>query len=105
MSQDVITNKRASQPLNAPASIQPWSADSEADKLMDELFSDIDRILEGGSRLPTEPVKPEYISLEPIVVPQLAMPPAVIPPKEKELVQQPTPDLTSPEPVKPIEPS
>src|SRR4028119_306019 len=103
MSQDVSTNPRVKEPLTHP--IQPWSAEAEADRLMDELFSDIDRILEGGSRLPTEPVKPEYISLEPIVVPQLAMPPAVIPPKEKELVQQPTPDLTSPEPVKPIEPS
>jgi len=90
MSQDVITNKRASQPLNAPASIQPWSADSEADKLMDELFSDIDRILEGGSKLPTEPVKPEYVSLKSLVIPQITMPPAVMSPQE--LVQQPSLD-------------
>ena len=90
MSQDVITNKRASEPLNAPASIQPWSADSEADKLMDELFSDIDRILEGGSKLPTEPVKPEYVSLKSLVIPQITMPPAVMPPQE--LVQQPSLD-------------
>lgn len=90
MSQDVITNKRASQPLNAPASIQPWSADSEADKLMDELFSDIDRILEAGSKLPTEPVKPEYVSLKSLVIPQITMPPAVMPPQE--LVQQPSLD-------------
>ncbi|NEQ23372.1 MAG: hypothetical protein F6K28_30305 [Microcoleus sp. SIO2G3] len=90
MSQDVITNKRVSEPLNAPASIQPWSADSEADKLMDDLFSDIDRILEGGSKLPTEPVKPEYVSLKSIVIPQITMPPALMPPQE--LVQQPNPD-------------
>jgi hypothetical protein len=49
MSQDVSTNPRAREPLTAPAPIQPWSAESDADKLMDELFSDIDRILEGGT--------------------------------------------------------
>ena len=74
MSQDVSTNQRVIEPLTASPRIQPWSAESEADKLMDELFSDIDQMLEGSNKLPTEPVKPEYISLQSILLPQVASP-------------------------------
>lgn len=74
MSQNVSTNPKEREPLSAPAPLQPWSAEAEADKLMDELFGDIDNILEGSSRLPTEPAKPEYVSLKSIVIPQLTMP-------------------------------
>jgi hypothetical protein len=77
MSQEVSTNPRASKPLSSSKSVQPWSAESDADKLMDDLFSDIDRILDGGSKLPTEPVKPEYVSLQSIVMPQLPAPPVM----------------------------
>ncbi|HEY9603529.1 MAG TPA: hypothetical protein V6C85_18075 [Allocoleopsis sp.] len=76
MSQDASTNRRVIEPLTAPPPIQPWSAESEADKLMDELFSDLDRMLEGSNKLPTEPVKPEYISLQSILLPQVAPPAA-----------------------------
>lgn len=78
MSQEVSTNPRANKSLNSSKSVQPWSAESDADKLMDDLFSDIDRILDGGSKLPTEPVKPEYVSLQSIVMPQLPTPSAGI---------------------------
>ncbi len=101
MSQDVSTNPRAREPLTAPAPIQPWSAESDADKLMDELFSDIDRILEGGSKLPTETVKPEYISLQSIVIPPITMPPVVMP--SQELVSQPSPEPIEATPVEPLE--
>ena len=83
MSQNVSTNPKEREPLSSPTPIKPWSAEAEADKLMDELFSDIDQILEGGNRLPTEPAKPEYVSLKSIVIPQLAAPPAVMPPQEQ----------------------
>jgi hypothetical protein len=83
MSQNVSTNPKEREPLSSPTPIKPWSAEAEADKLMDELFSDIDLILEGGNRLPTEPAKPEYVSLKSIVIPQLAAPPAVMPPQEQ----------------------
>ncbi|MBW4651402.1 MAG: hypothetical protein KME06_22330 [Kastovskya adunca ATA6-11-RM4] len=78
MSQDVSTNQRTKEPLTTTLSIQPWSAENEADKLMDDLFSDIDRILEGGSKLPTEPAQPQYVALKSIVVPQITLPPALI---------------------------
>ncbi|MGQ4648565.1 hypothetical protein [Lyngbya aestuarii] len=88
MSQDVSTKKGAREHLNVPSSIKPWSAESDADTLMDDLFSDIDRVLEGGSTLPTELVKPEYVALKSIVIPKITRPPAVIPPQE--LSQRPS---------------
>ncbi len=100
MSQDINTTQGVREPLAPPAPNQPWSSEAEADKLMDELFSDIDRILEGGHKLPTEPAKPEYVSLQPIPLPQVTMPPAVIP--SQELPQQPVPEST---PTPSIEPS
>ena len=104
MSQNVSTNPKDSEPLTTPPTIQPWSAETEADKLMDELFADIDHILDGGNRLPTEPAKPEYVSLKPIVIPQLAIPGAVKPipstvkrPQE-ELPEQSSAELTESKP-------
>lgn len=88
MSQNVTTNPRVTESSTAASPIQPWSAEAEANRLMDELFSDIDRVLDGSSKLPTEPVKPEYVSLQSLVMPQLPMPPAVIP--SQELLHQPS---------------
>jgi hypothetical protein len=51
------------------------SVETDADRLMDDLFSDIDRILEGGSQLPSEPIHPDYIALKSVVVPSIVMPP------------------------------
>ena len=93
MSQNVSTNPKEREPSIAPTPIQPWSAEAEADKLMDELFSDLDQILEGGNRLPTEPAKPEYVSLKSIVIPQMPAPPAVVPPQEN-LSETPSPEST-----------
>ena len=90
MSQEVSTNPRENKPLSSSKSVQPWSAESDADKLMDDLFSDIDRILDGGSKLPTEPVKPEYVSLQSIVMPQLPTPSPIIATQE---VVEPSYDL------------
>lgn len=104
MSQNVSTNPKDSEPLTSSPSIQPWSAETEADKLMDELFADIDHILDGGNRLPTEPAKPEYVSLKPIVIPQLAIPGAVKPipstvkQPQEELPEQPSAELTESKP-------
>lgn len=46
--------------------------DSYADRLMDDLFEDVERLLEGGStRLPTESASPaEYVALQPLKIPQ-----------------------------------
>jgi cytoskeletal protein RodZ len=99
MSQEVSTNPRASKSLSSSKSVQPWSAESDADKLMDDLFSDIDRILDGGSKLPTEPVKPEYVSLQSIVMPQLPTPPPVMATQELVEPSYQLAEVEQPEPV------
>lgn len=107
MSQEVSSNPRPRSVQGDRPPIKPWSAESDADKLMDELFSDIDRILDGGSKLPTEPVKPEYISLQPIVIPPITTPPSVESPQEpaeEEVIPEPTPTLAQ-ESVEPIQTS
>ncbi|HEY9633527.1 MAG TPA: hypothetical protein V6D14_08985 [Coleofasciculaceae cyanobacterium] len=92
MSQDVSTNQGVREQLTPPPPTKPWSPEAEADKLMDELFGDIDRILEGSNKLPTEPVKPEYVSLQSLSIGQITTPPAVVPPQE--LPQQPSTEQT-----------
>lgn len=106
MSQEVSSNPRPRSGQGDRPPIKPWSAESDADNLMDELFSDIDRILDGGSKLPTEPVKPEYISLQPIVMPPITTPPSVESPQEpteEEVIPEATP--IAQEPVEPIQTS
>ncbi|HAN75843.1 MAG TPA: hypothetical protein DCQ51_12965 [Planktothrix sp. UBA8407] len=61
----------------APISVEAW-----ADELMDDIFSDVDRVIQGESRLPKEAVKPEFVSLKSIKVPQIILPP--MPRQEEE---------------------
>ncbi|NES91696.1 MAG: hypothetical protein F6K13_22050, partial [Okeania sp. SIO2B9] len=42
---------------------EPISVDNLAENLMDDMFRDIDRVLDGGSRLPTQVARPEVVSL------------------------------------------
>ncbi|MGB3693142.1 MAG: hypothetical protein WA865_17215 [Spirulinaceae cyanobacterium] len=79
MSQDASKNQLS-------ATNQTWSAETDADKLMNDLFSDIDRILEGGSKLPTQTAQPDYVSLQNIVVPAASLPPALR--ESSELLEQ-----------------
>ena len=60
--------------LVTPDSITTQSVELDADRLMDDLFSDIDHILDSGSRLPSEPIHPDYIALKSVVVPPIIMP-------------------------------
>jgi hypothetical protein len=103
MSQDVSTNQRANESLAPSLPVQPWSAEAEADKLMDDLFSDLDRMLEGGSKLPTETVKPDYVSLQSLAIPNIPKPPTVASPEEQgqdsqEEVTEVAPSLEADEP-------
>ena len=82
MTQDVSNNQRDSAPLANSTSIQPWSVDKYADQLMDDLFADIDRVLEGGSISTPEQPQSEYISLQPVQVSQVTLPPSWVPPDE-----------------------
>ncbi|MEB3886912.1 hypothetical protein [Lyngbya sp. CCY1209] len=57
-----------------PAPMEPLAIDTHADDLMDEIFGDVDRVLEGGSKLPKDSAQPEFISLQSIKVPQIILP-------------------------------
>jgi hypothetical protein len=52
---------------------EPWSIDTYADGLMDELFSDIDHILDGRGGLPIPTIEPEFVRLQ-----SMKMPPTVL---------------------------
>jgi hypothetical protein len=95
MSQDVSTNSSVlddvfdepSLDLDSEAPPQEYRADGVdlvgedtlpmdyyANSLMDDLFAEVDRMLEGGS-LPSEtPAPPEVVSLQPIAIPRLNLP-------------------------------
>ncbi|HEY9624356.1 MAG TPA: type II secretion system protein N [Crinalium sp.] len=61
------------------ASSNDFSVDSYADRLMDELFDDLEDSLDRGAKLPTEPVQPDYVSLEALSIPQMDLPPVLVP--------------------------
>ncbi|GGA02608.1 hypothetical protein [Okeania sp. KiyG1] len=52
----------------------PISVENLADNLMEDMFRDIDRVLDGGTRLPTPVTKPEVVSLTQIKVPEIVLP-------------------------------
>ncbi len=58
---------------------KPFTVDAYADRLMDDLFGDVDRILDGGnSHLPAS-TPPEYVSLKTIAIPHLVLPQVIVP--------------------------
>ncbi|NES84778.1 MAG: hypothetical protein F6K10_27080 [Moorea sp. SIO2B7] len=89
MSQDVSNKPETKQSLSSSVPLHSWSAESDADKLMDELFSDIDRILEGGSQLPTKPVESDYVSIQSVVIPPILV--SNVEQKSGQLVPKPAP--------------
>lgn len=74
MPQEVSTNQIATKSLEGKTD-QPWSMDANANRLMDDVFADVERILESGSETPTvleEP--PEYVSFPKMAVPSVTIP-------------------------------
>ena len=65
---------------------EQFSVDAYVENSIDELFQDVEKVLEGGTRLPTESVKPEFLSLKPIKVPQIVLPQKL--PSAEELALQ-----------------
>jgi hypothetical protein len=104
MSQEASTNQTT---LDAPENSTDsswWSQESEAeslteagalpvesyaDSLMDDLFEEVDQILERGVTVPAEPAKPEFVSLQPLSIPRLIMP-SMLMPRSSELTVAPT---------------
>lgn len=75
MSESIASQERKTQALVGGSSpIKPWSVEQDADALMDDLFSDFDRLLEGGTQLPRETVQFESSPLPSVVMPEIAAP-------------------------------
>ena len=68
MSQDVSNQQSARKQLKSSTStstpVQPWSLESEADKLMDDLFYDLEQLLDHGHPLPKEPATSDETTVE-----------------------------------------
>ncbi|WP_413167303.1 hypothetical protein ACL6C3_11475 [Capilliphycus salinus ALCB114379] len=76
MPQDTTTMNQKTPALSDEQLLKdPASVEIYADQLMDDLFEDVERVLDGGAKLPSEPVEPEFISLKSIKVPQIILPP------------------------------
>lgn len=74
MPQEVSTNQIAVKSLEGKPD-QPWSMDSNANRLMDDVFADVERILETGSETPTVPEEPaEYVSFQQMGIPSVTIP-------------------------------
>ncbi|MCT7963151.1 hypothetical protein NG791_20985 [Laspinema sp. D1] len=81
MSQDISTKT-----IDSPQAEQErggvgtpnWSVDAYADRLMNDLFHDVDRILDGGSRKP-KPAPPDLVTLQSVQVPQIILPETMMP--------------------------
>ncbi|MGA9382451.1 MAG: hypothetical protein WBV73_27135 [Phormidium sp.] len=74
MPQEVSTNQIAVKSLEGKSD-QPWSMDANANRLMDDIFADVERILESGSETPTVPDEPaEYVSFQKVAVPSVTIP-------------------------------
>ncbi|MFB2838274.1 hypothetical protein [Floridanema evergladense] len=74
MPQEVSTNQIAVKSLEGKSD-QPWSMDANANRLMDDIFADVERVLESGSETPIVPPEPaEYISFQKMAVPSVTIP-------------------------------
>ncbi|RUT06646.1 hypothetical protein DSM106972_029030 [Dulcicalothrix desertica PCC 7102] len=73
MSTEASTHILLEEPSEDLIVSEPWSIDNYADGLMDELFADIDHILDGKSGIPVHTIEPEYVRLQTIKVPPVVI--------------------------------
>lgn len=59
---------------------QPARVEAYADRLLDDLFEEVDRSLDRTRSLPEEPFVPPTVSLKPLQIPQIVVRPQVAPP-------------------------
>lgn len=81
MSQTASTNFVLPEPSQELIVSEPWTMDNYADDLMDELFADIDCVLDGSGNLSSRivPAQPQ-LSLQKTNLPQIVPPPTIISP-------------------------
>lgn len=99
MLQQASTNLIVSESSEDLITSESWSIDTYADGLMDELFADIDQILEGTFNLPAYTVKAEQIPLPTVTKPQIVLPnsvPEVPPHRNKAKTEVVNPGVVKP---------
>ncbi|NJL40437.1 MAG: hypothetical protein HC899_29625 [Leptolyngbyaceae cyanobacterium SM1_4_3] len=64
-----------------------FSIDTYADDLMDDLFEEVDHILEKGVKVPSESPNPEYVSLQTLTVPEMGLSSVLVPHRQVEADQ------------------
>ncbi|BAY47669.1 hypothetical protein SAMD00079811_52880 [Scytonema sp. HK-05] len=75
MSQKANTQLILPEPSEELIASEPWSIETYADNLMDELFAEIDRILDGNDNLPSQTVLQEDIrQVQTVTVPEIVVP-------------------------------
>ncbi|MBD2568891.1 hypothetical protein [Anabaena lutea] len=79
-SEDLITN-------------EPWSIETYAEGLMDDIFTDIDDILDGRRKRPAKTVRTEYPSMQTVTV---KMPEVVLPQRVHQAVKALSPSKNQP---------
>ncbi|MDY7014822.1 MAG: hypothetical protein SVX43_14710, partial [Cyanobacteriota bacterium] len=103
MSESIVSQERRTQALVGESNpIKPWSVEQDADALMDDLFADFDRLLEGETQLPGETVRPEPSAMPAIAMPAIApLAPLTVPPStesgETLSVPQPESEISLPQ--------
>lgn len=73
MSTEASTHILLEEPSEDLIVSEPWSIDNYADGLMDELFADIDHILDGKANAPVHTIEPEYVRLQTVKVPPVVI--------------------------------
>lgn len=84
MPENVSNNQIALKPSNEQIPLEPRSMDKAADRLMDDVFAEIDRTIETGSQPPVQTSEPEFISLQQISIPSINLPSPVLPSQVEE---------------------
>ena len=84
-------NSQMNSQMNSQTQPHSWSADTDAEHLMDEVFLDLDRILAGGANLVADPEPEQTITLQTLVVPPISLPPGFLPAPEPDPI---TPETT-----------
>lgn len=90
MDQDVDKRDNESDLNSDSIHMASWSMEEEVNGLMDDLFEDIDRVLDRGGALPKEPAQRESVSLKPLDIPSMKLPQAIA-----ENLAQISPELAS----------
>ncbi|MDJ1182774.1 hypothetical protein [Roseofilum casamattae] len=90
MDRDVYQQRQNTDVTSESIHLPSWSIEQEVNGLMDDLFGDIDRALDRGGVLPTEPVQPESVAVKPLDIPSMKLPPAIA-----ESLARSSPELAS----------